>query len=144
MVAIFQDVMWRNGLWGPSYKPENFYKNFPLFNVIFQNEALKEKYYGYMKECSQIAALGGTLASTGKTYDPGYFNSYIEKMQDEVLEAATEKLADNVYYMNRIDQPTGVKMGLPNLSRIIMMRAVGVYTQVEGIETIVSHCFSNN
>ena len=132
------DVMWRNGLWGPTTNPENFYKNFPLFNVIYQNDSLMEKYYGYMKECSQIAALGGTLESTGKTYEPGYFNSYIEAMQEELIEAASEKLAANVYYMNRISQPRDVRNGLPNLSKIIALRAVGVYVQVEGIDTIVS------
>lgn len=132
------DVMWRNGLWGRPMTPKEFYKNFPLFNVIYQNDSLMEKYHGYMKECSQIAALGGKLASTGKTYEPAYFNSYIEAMKEELTAAAAEKLASNVYYMNRINQPTDVKMGLPNLSRIIAMRAVGVYAQVEGMDTIVS------
>lgn len=132
------DVMWRNGLWGPTYTPEKYYRNYPLFNVIFQNESLMEKYYSYMKECSQIAALGGTVASSGKTYEPGYFNSFIEAMKEELIEAASEKLADNVYYMNNISQPAGVKGGLGNLSKIIAMRAVGVYTQVKGIETTVS------
>ena len=130
------DVMWRNGLWGPTTTPEQFYKNYPLFHVIFQNDSLMEKYYGYMKQCSQIAALGGTV--NGKTYEPGYFNSYIEAMQEEVIEAASEKLADNVYYMNRINQPSDVKKGFPNLAKIIALRAVGVYTQVEGLDTTVS------
>ena len=130
------DVMWRNGLWGTTFSPESFYKDFPLFYVIFQNDSLMEKYYGYMKQCSQIAALGGTV--NGKSYEPGYFHSYIEAMQEEIIAAASEKLADNVYYMNHINQPGDVKKGLPNLSKIIAMRAVGVCMQIEGVDTTVS------
>lgn len=118
--------------------PNGPYANYPMFRVIYQNEELMEMYHGYMKECSQIAALGGKVKSTGKTYEPGYFNSFIETMQQDIYEAAEEDLAENVYYMNRIRQPRDVKEALPNLSKIIAMRAVGVYTQVEGIETVVS------
>ena len=130
------DVMWRN--WDNSTNAKAFYKNYPLFNVIYQNDSLREKYHQYMKECSQIAALGGTLESTGAIYEPGYFNSYIENMQEEVIAAAGEKLASNVYYMNNIRQPSDVKSGLPNLAKIIALRAVGVYAQVEGLDTTVS------
>lgn len=130
------DIMYQDNNRGTS--TARFYKQFPLFNVIYQNEALMEKYYAYMKECSQIAALGGTVESTGKTYEPGYFNYYIEAMKEEVIAAASEKLADNVYYMNNINQPGDVKTALPNLAKIIAMRAVGVYTQIEGIDTTVS------
>lgn len=117
---------------------KNFYKRFPLFNVIYQNEELLEKYHGYMLECSQIAALGGTIASTGEFYEPGYFDYYIDAMSEEIIEAASETLADNVYYMNWISQPKDVRAALPNLSKIIAMRAVGVYVQVEGLESTVS------
>lgn len=130
------DVMWRN--WDGSTNAKDFYKNHPLFNVIYQNETLRDKYHQYMKECSQIAALGGTLASTGATYEPGYFNSYIEAMEEEIYTAAGEKLASNVYYMNGIRQPADVKSGLPNLAKIIALRAVGVYNKVEGVRTTVS------
>ena len=118
-------------------RTERAYKRFPLFNVIYQNESLMERYHEYMKECSKVAALGGTVESTGTTYAPGYFNSYIEKMQDELISAASEELADNVYYMNRIEQPGDVRKGLPNLSKIIAMRAVGVLLQVDGLEATV-------
>ena len=113
------------------------YESFPLFNVIYKNDALMEKYHAYMKECSKVAALGGTIASTGKTYNPGYFNSFVEKLQGAVTEAASEKLADNVYYMNNIRQPGGVKKGIPNLAKIIAMRSVGVMNQVNGIASTV-------
>ncbi|MBQ7942786.1 MAG: CotH kinase family protein [Lachnospiraceae bacterium] len=107
------------------------YAKYPIFNVIYQNDALMEQYRGYMKECSKIAALGGTIEHTGKSYNPGYFNSYIETMEEEIYEAAAEDLAENVYYMNWTNQPNDVKSALPNLSRIIAMRSVGVYEQVE-------------
>lgn len=113
------------------------YTNFPLFHIIYQNETLMNKYYGYMEECSKVAALGGTIASTGKSYEPGYFNSFVEKMQDAVIAAASEKLADNVYYMNGIRQPNGAKKGIPNLAKIIAMRAVGVMNQINGVDSTV-------
>lgn len=117
---------------------KNIYAQYPLFNVIYQNEQLMEQYHAYMRECSQIAVLGGTVASTGQSYDPGFFNSYIEKMQEELLAAAGEELADNVYYMNWTNQPRDVEMALPNLAKIIAMRSVGVLAQVDGMDTIVS------
>lgn len=114
------------------------YAGFPLFNVIYQSEILMEQYHRYMMECSKVVLLGGTVESTGKTYDPGYFYSYIDRMQEELVAAAKEKLADNVYYMNRIRQPKGVTQGLPNLGKILAMRAVGVLHQVEGTNALVS------
>lgn len=113
-------------------EPDGLYSKYPMFRVIYQNETLMEKYHEYMEECSKIAALGGTVESTGKTYDPGFFNSFIETMEEDVIAAATEELADNVYYMNRIKQPRDVKEALPNLAKIIAMRSVGVLNQVEG------------
>ena len=127
------DVMYRLNLWDVAREAaisKETYKAFPLFNVIYQNDALMEQYHAYMMECSKIAALGGTVTSTGKAYDPGYFYSFVEIMQEEVLAAAEEKLAQNVYYMNDIQQPRGVQQGLPNLAKIIAMRAVGVANQV--------------
>lgn len=134
------DVMYRLELgqyqWEPNVS-KGTYDDFPLFYVIYQNDALMDLYHTYMAECSQIAALGGTVASTGKSYDPGYFNSYIEAMQDELLEAAAAELADNVYYMNNIRQPEGVEDALPNLAKIIAMRSVAVWQQVNGNTTTV-------
>lgn len=113
------------------------YENFPLFHVIYQNRTLMQKFYNYMLECSKVVALGGTVASAGKTYDPGYFNSCLETLQDDVIAAASESLAENVYYMNNIRQPNGVKKGLPNLAKILAMRSVGVANQVNGIASTV-------
>lgn len=134
------DIMYRMDYWRLDELDkltEELYAQFPLFNVIYQNDTLMEQYYGYMKECSKVAALGGTIASTGKTYDPGYFNSYVEKMQEDVIAAASEELAENVYYMNNIRQPNGTKKGIPNLAKIIAMRSVGVVNQVNGIASTV-------
>lgn len=114
------------------------YDDFPLFYVIYQNQELMDRYHTYMAECSQIAALGGTVASTGKDYDPGYFHNCIVALQDELIAAATEKTADHVYYMNMTNQPADVTAALPNLSAIIAQRSVGVWVQVQGTNTTVS------
>jgi len=134
------DIMFSLNRWeweGAEERTARAYKNYPLFNVIYQNKELMELYHTYMLDCSKIAALGGTTQATGKTYDPAYFNSFIVRMEDELLEAASETLADNVYYMNWIDQPKGVKQGLPNLAKIMALRAVGVRNQVEGLDAVV-------
>ena len=129
------DVMYRLNveIWDKeSQQSGNFYKTFPMFYVIYQNEALMEKYHNYMLDCSRIAALGGYAEASGKSYDPAWFNSFIETLEQPLTEAASEKLATNVYYMNRIQQPKDVKNALPNLTRIIAQRAVGVYNQITG------------
>lgn len=113
------------------------YVNFPLFHVIYQNDALMEKYHTYMQECSKIVALGGTVESIGKTYEPGHFNTVLEMLKAEVFAAATEKTAKNVYYMNFIKQPRDVRAALPNLAKILAMRAVGVYVQTADLNTTV-------
>ena len=135
------DVMYRLDPWQWDSEDEfsaHTYQNFPLFQVIYQNRELMKRYHGYMLECSQIAALGGVIASTGESYDPGYFHSCIAALEESLIAAATEKTADNVYYMNNIRQPADVKAALPNLSRVIAMRSVGVYAQVMGMDTPVS------
>lgn len=129
------DVMYRLNveLWGTESKQSaQFYKTFPLFFVIYQNQELMERYRDYMLDCSRIATLGGYVESTGKSYDPAWFNSFIEVLEEPLMEAAGEKLASNVYYMNNIRQPSDVKAALPNLTRIIAQRAVGVYNQLTG------------
>lgn len=134
------DVMYRMDYWRMDELDKmsaEVYEQFPLFHVIYQNDALMEQFHSYMKECSKVATLGGTVASTGKTYEPGYFNSFVEKMQEDVIQAASERLADNVYYMNNIRQPSDVKKGIPNLAKIIAMRSVGVVNQVNGVESTV-------
>ncbi len=107
------------------------YKRFPLFNVIYQNKELMAKYYQYMNDCSNIAALGGYATSSGKTYEPAYFSKCIEKLEEELLSAAREDLAENVYYMNGARQPAFVKDAIPNLKNIIAMRAIGVKHQLD-------------
>ncbi len=134
------DVMYRMDYWRwdeVEQQSADMYAQFPLFQVIYQNDALMEKFHNYMKDCSKVATLGGTVACTGKTYDPGYFNSFVKLLQEDVIAAATEKLADNVYYMNDIRQPGGTKKGIPNLAKIIAMRSVGVINQVNGVESTV-------
>ena len=136
------DAMYKLANWGQDIRnrrvPDDAYEDFPLFNVIFQNKELMERYYGYMKDCSKIAALGGTVEWSGKTYEAGYIESYITGMEDSLMEAASEKLGDNVYYMNGSFQPYNMEDALPNLANIIAMRALGVYVQVENINTYVS------
>lgn len=134
------DVMYRLDLfWADDEAKQSArtYKDFPLFNVIYQNDALMEKYHAYMAECSQIAALGGTVASTGKSYAPAYLNSCIATLSEELIAAATEKTADNVYYMNFISQPNDVKKAMSNMSAIVAQRAIGVWSQVKGVDTTV-------
>ena len=134
------DVMYRLNveIWGSeSQQSANFYKTFPLFYVIYQNDALMERYHNYMLDCSRIAALGGYAEAAGKSYDPAYFNSFIEVLEKPLTEAATEKLASNVYYMNHIQQPKDVRNALPNLSRMIAIRSAGVYNQITGCDAWV-------
>lgn len=160
------DVMYRQNLWGgfgggfggggpggddrgpqenenqdtkKSDKPDGseIYEEYPLFQVIFQNDSLMEKYHQYMKDCAKVATLGGTT-SLGKTYDPGLLNSSIAKLKEKLQAAASETLADNVRYLNGQNQPGDLTKGLPNLSSIIALRSVGVLTQVDGVETTVS------
>ncbi len=133
------DVMYRLDYFGADEAQQSarVYKDFPLFHVIYQNEELMTRYRSYMAECSQIAALGGTVASTGKSYAPAYLNGCIETLSEALIAAATEETADNVYYMNGIRQPKDVEAALPNLSAIIALRAVGVWSQVYGEGTTV-------
>ncbi len=135
------DALYMLGNWGQDISNfkvrENSYENYPLFNVIFKNTQLMETYHQYMMDCSKIAALGGTTKATGRSYDPGYLGSYITLLEEELIAAASEELADNVYYMNDTRQPRDVERALPNLARIISLRAVGVMLQVSGSESVV-------
>lgn len=107
------------------------YSNYPIFNVIYQNDKLMQKFHQYMKECSKIVLLGGDVF-TGKSYQPAYFSSYIDKMQEKLKKAASEKLASNVWYHLGAIQPGDMIRALPNLSKIMAQRSMGVYNQVEG------------
>ncbi len=134
------DVMYRYDYFGAGEKEQSHrvYQDFPLFYVIYQNDALMEKYHSYMAECSQIAALGGTVASTGKSYPPAYLDGCIDALSEALTAAATEKTADHVYYMNFISQPGDMEKALPNVSAIIAQRALGVYSQVKDMNAMVS------
>ncbi len=121
----------------PRTKETLDYTRFPFFQVIYQNEALMEKYHQYMKDCSKIAALGGRTTD-GKTYEPCRFVSSITEMEDSLLRAADQKLAENIYYLNNTEQPQDARAALPNLKRIIALRALGVALQVDGMEAVVS------
>lgn len=129
------DIMYQGfELWGEDLS--YWYEIYPLFNVICQNNTLLEKYHFYMKECAKIMFLGGEV-STGKSYTPAYFTSYIDKFTDKLEKAASEELAPNVDWLNGSLQPLHLLGGLPNLSKIMAMRSVGVYSQVEKIDTWV-------
>jgi len=135
------DVMYRMDYWRfdeLEQQSEEIYRQFPLFYIIYQNDTLMEQYHACMKECSKVVTLGGTVASTGRTYEPGYFYTFVEKLQEDVVAAASEKLAENVYYMNGIRQPSGAKKGIPNLAKILAYRSVGVLNQVNGTDARVS------
>ncbi|MCR5324498.1 MAG: CotH kinase family protein [Lachnospiraceae bacterium] len=107
------------------------YSEFPLFNVIYNNKELMDRYHDYMLDCSKIMALGGTTTD-GRTYEPANMYGIIEKISGKLIEAATVKTAPGSSYMNRINQPLDVKKGIPNLEKIIARRAVGVYLQLKG------------
>ena len=128
------DKMYTDGFTIYNGSKDDIYNNYPLFKVIYQNQELMEKYYEYMGDCSKIAALGGTVESTEVVYGPGYLAAYIAMLRNPLLVAAEEALAENVYYMNGISQPNDVYEALPNLSKIIAMRAVGVKLQLEESE----------
>ena len=122
------------------------YPDYPLFHVIYQNQLLMDKYHQYMKDCSKITALGGKTSS-GAVYGAGRFAAAMDQMMPKLKAAASEKLADHVYYMDseraeenyrELEQPSALRVGLPNLSKVIARRAVGVYTQLEGIRTTVT------
>ncbi len=113
-----------------------YYEDYPLFHVIYQNESLREQYHTYMKDCSKIAALGGTT-SFGTSYNPAYFASFVTTLQTDLVAAASEQLADHVYYMNNISQPSDVGKALGNVSKIIAMRSLGVAAQVDGLDATV-------
>lgn len=124
---------------------DSVYSDFPLFYVIYQNRSLMEKYHQYMKDCSLIASLGGKT-STGTFYDAGRFAAAIDVLMPKLQAAASEKLADHVYYMDherernryrQCNQPSSLLRGLPNLSKVVAGRAVGVFSQISGIQTTV-------
>ena len=112
------------------------YADYPLFHVIYQNKELMNKYYSYMKDCAKVMIFGGTT-SLGKTYEPNYAYGVIKGIYDELKEAASEPLAEDVYYVNHTVQPNDMIRANPNLSKIIAMRAVGVYAQVMKMDSIV-------
>ena len=130
-----------------SYEPEEYYKSFvgndgynvgtPLFNIFFQNDSFREKYHNYMEDCSKITSLGGTTTE-GKTYEAGrFYSTMMNILFDKMVTASGETLADNVYYMNGIQHPAAITSDMPKLAKLISQRAVGVWLQVNGIDSKV-------
>ncbi len=125
---------------------DTIYQDFPLFHVIYQNRSLMARYHQYMKDCSIITALGGKTSS-GSVYEAGRFAAAVDKLMPALQDAASEQLADHVYYIDhekqyaayrQCQQPAALLAGLPNLSKVAARRAVGVYQQLEGIRTTVT------
>ncbi len=133
------DLMFMQGGGGSvaDFEKEEFYKEFPLFNVIYQNESLMDKYHKYMLDCSKIMALGGTT-SFGAVCQPNEAYNRIETLTKSLTAAATEKTTARARYMNGISQPRDLKGGLQNLEKIIAMRSLGVFFQVEEMPGHVS------
>lgn len=124
---------------------DSVYPDFPLFHVIYQNKALMEKYHQYMKDCSMITTLGGKTSS-GSTYEAGRFAAVVNMLTPKLQAAASETLADHVYYIDhdrqnngyrQCNQPSALLAGLPNLSKVVALRATGVYTKLAGISTTI-------
>ncbi|MBO5486642.1 MAG: CotH kinase family protein, partial [Eubacterium sp.] len=110
----------------------------PLFNVLFQNNTLCEKYHQYMNDCSIITTLGGTT-SEGNEYSTGrFYSTMMDTLYEKMKTAAGETLADNVYYLNGIQQPEAVTTAMPELAELISLRAVGVWLQNHSISSKVS------
>ncbi len=114
-----------------------YYSNYPLFNVIYQNKTLMDKYHTYMMDCARIYALGGRTTDN-ETYEPAYMASLLDEISDELIEAATEKTTETASYMNFIWQPSDLIKALPNIKQIAADRAVGVYSQLSGLGSWVS------
>ncbi len=107
------------------------YSQFPLFNVIFQNKELMDRYHTYMLDCAKIASLGGTT-SDRRFFEPAGIYGMITNLSEKLIESASIKNAPGASYMNRINQPSDVKKAIPNIEKIIARRAVGVYSQLSG------------
>ena len=134
------DIMYNDLQGGAELKnltTEQVYAKYPLFNVIYQNKALMEKYHNYMEDCSKIATLGGTT-SDGKTYEPGRFAASIDGLYSDLSKAAEETTASNASYLNNIIQPAGVIGGIPNLKKVIALRSLGVWLKKHDITTKVT------
>lgn len=115
----------------------SIYKKYPIFNVIYQNTSLREKYHTYMEDCAKIASIGGTT-SDGATYEAGRFVAAMDVLENKIIAAMSEKLADNVYYVNYANQPNDAANGFPNLRKMIAMRSVGVWLQTNNIDSKVT------
>jgi len=145
--VMYNDVNTWYNIPPSSYSPEEYYKSFqgidgynigtPLFNVFFQNDAFRKKYHQYMGDCSKIASLGGTTTD-GKTYEAGrFYSTMMEDLYEKMVTASGEKLADNVYYMNGFQHPARISSDMPKLAELISQRAVGVWLQVNEIDSKV-------
>lgn len=130
------DVLMRGGDLKPQYLAKE-YRDYPLFNVIYQNDELMERYHNYMIDCCKIAVFGGKTQA-GQNYEPGYIASCITVLEDKLTEAASIKTAPNVYYLNGATQPANVVRAIPTMKRMVALRAASVYSQIANLDTKVS------
>ena len=116
---------------------EEFYKDYPLFHVIYQNNMLREKFRTYIEDCSKLTTVGGKT-SDGAVYAAGRYQDTIEDFYAQLVSAvADEEMAANAYYL-QYPQPDSVKLGLKGLKQIIGLRSVGVWLQTNGIDAYVT------
>lgn len=115
------------------------YGQVPFSYAVFQNSALMDKYHMYMEDCAKIVSLGGTT-SDGRKFEPGRFGKTIDIYYPQIQEAAkTDDMPWNAFYLEAwehgvtsLEQPKGVREGIPELKKAIAMRAVGVWLQLHG------------
>ena len=132
------DVMYSEYFWGyGDMTTEEVYANFPLVNVIYQNDKLWDKYYDYMEDCAKLATIGGTTTD-GDTYEAGRFAETIDILTPQLIEAAAEPMPERVYYLNGIVQPYDMMNGLDDLKNLISKRSVGVWLQTHNMDSIVT------
>lgn len=136
---IYNTELWRGN-------PGDFYKQFPLFYVLYQNKTLLDKYHKYMEDCAKIASIGGTT-SDGRFFAAGRYAATIDVLQGKISAAMSEPLASNVYYINsdtwaslKLNQPGSANAGIPNIKKIIALRSVGVWLQTNSINSLVTRC----
>lgn len=118
---------------------EEVYAQFPLVNVLYQNEELWNMYYGYMEDCAKIATLGGTTTD-GRIFEAGRFSATMDNLAPQIIEAAAEEMPAHVFYTNGFVQPYNMIEGIPNLKKLINMRSVGVWLQTNDKDSIVTGC----
>ncbi len=116
---------------------EEVYSQFPLINVLYQNDKLWNRYYEYMEDCAKIAAIGGKTTD-GRIFEAGRFAEIIDILKPQLIEAASEPMPDRVYYLNGVVQPYAMINGLDDFKNLVAMRSVGVWLQKNNVNSIVT------